>query len=74
MALTAPKLRLSPSASQKGLSLASRQALAILAVDDIRPSSAGVALMQSIDSGAITRTQAIQSVIERARLYANRLT
>lgn len=56
----------------KVMSSASRQALAILAVDDIRPSSAGVALLRSIDSGAITRTQAIQSVIERARLYANR--
>ena len=54
------------------LSLASLPALSILAVDGICPSSAGVALMQSIDSGAITRTQAIQSVIDRARLYAKR--
>ena len=50
---------------------ASSQALAILAVDGIRPSNEGVALMQSIDAGTMTREQAIQSIIERARLYAN---
>lgn len=61
-----------PKSAPTVMSLASRQALAILAVDGIRPSSAGVALLQSIDSGAITRTQAIQSVIERAHLYAKR--
>ena len=33
--------------------------LIILAVDDLRPSTAGVALMPSIDSGAITHTQGI---------------
>jgi hypothetical protein len=51
-------------------SWASSQALAILAVDGIRPSSKGVALMQSLDAGTITHAQAIQSIIERASLYA----
>ena len=51
-------------------SWASSQALAILAVDGIRPSSKGVALMQSLDAGTITHAQAIHSIIERARLYA----
>jgi hypothetical protein len=53
------------------MSSASRQALAILAVDGIRPSHAGVALMQSIDSGSMTHAQAIQTIVERVRLYAN---
>jgi hypothetical protein len=51
-------------------SWASSQALAILAVDGIRPSNKGLALMQSIDSGTMTHAQAIQSIIERARQYA----
>lgn len=55
----------------QGASWASSQALAILAVDGIRPSNEGVALMQSIDAGTMTHAQAIQSIIERARLYAN---
>lgn len=55
--------------SQPG-SWASCQALAILAVDGIRPSNKGLALMQSIDSGTMTHAQAIQSIIERARQYA----
>lgn len=54
------------------MSLASRQALAILEVDGIRPSHAGVALMQSIDSGSMTHAQAIQAIVARARLYAGR--
>lgn len=54
------------------MSLASRQALAILDVDGIRPSHAGVALMQSIDSGAMAHAQAIQAIVTRARLYAGR--
>jgi hypothetical protein len=58
--------------SHQAQSWASSQALAILAVDGIRPSSEGVALMRSIDAGTMTRAQAIQSIIERARLYANR--
>ena len=58
--------------SHQAQSWASSQALAILAVDGIRPSSEGVALMKSIDAGTMTRAQAIQSIIERARLYANR--
>jgi hypothetical protein len=57
------------SPSQPG-SWALNQALAILAVDGIRPSNNGLALMQSIDSGTITHAQAIQSIIERARQYA----
>jgi hypothetical protein len=57
--------------SSQAQSWASSQALAILAVDGIRPSNEGIALMQSIDAGTMTRAQAIQSIIERARLYAN---
>jgi len=49
----------------------SQQALAILAVDNIHPSPAGVALMQSIEAGSMTRVQAIQCIVERARRYAN---
>jgi hypothetical protein len=44
--------------------------LAILAVDGIRPSNKGLALLQAIDSGTMTHAQAIQSIIERARQYA----
>lgn len=54
------------------MSLASRQALAILAVDDIHPSEAGVILMWKIDSGSITHDQAIEEIIKRANLYANK--
>ena len=54
------------------MSLASRQALAILAVDDIHPSEAGVILMWKSDSGSITHDQAIDEIIKRANLYANK--
>jgi hypothetical protein len=57
--------------SLDGLSLASRQALAILAVDGIRPSNVTMALMQAIDSGEITHDQAIQAILERARRMAS---
>lgn len=50
-----------------GMSWVSRQALAISAVDGIRPSDAAIALMRSIDSGAMNRAQAIQAIVERAR-------
>ena len=52
------------------LSWSSRQALAILAVDNIRPSEEAIALMRAIDAGKITHEQAIQSLLEKARRYA----
>jgi hypothetical protein len=61
---------LQPTSASHSMSPASRQALAILAVDGIRPSQTGIALMQSVDSGSMTHAQAIQLVIERAQLYA----
>jgi len=62
---------LTPAVPPKAMSWASRQALAILAVDGIRPSNSGVALMQAVEAGSITRAKAVQSIIERARLHAN---
>lgn len=57
-----------------GKSWASNQALAILAVDNIRPSRAGVALMHSIDAGTMTHAEAIEAILERAHLYADHKT
>jgi hypothetical protein len=67
---TSNPVPLNPSSSQQAASWASRQALAILAVDGIHVSSKGVALIESIDAGTLTHAQAIQAIIERARLYA----
>ena len=52
-------------------SWASQQAVAILAVDDIRISPAGVVLMRALDAGTITHNEAIQSIKKRAAKYAN---
>ena len=60
----------SQSAPQE-LSWASQQAMAISAVDNIQPSAAGLDLMRSMDSGAISYEQAIQSIVDRAHRYAN---
>jgi len=58
------------SSEQTNNSWASQQALAILAVDGIRPTKACIALMQSVENGSLSHAQAIQSVIDRARTYA----
>jgi hypothetical protein len=52
-------------------SWASQQAVAILAVDDIRISPAGLVLMRALDAGTMTHSEAIQSIKKRAAKYAN---
>jgi hypothetical protein len=67
LSMNTPEITLQNPTPAQAKSWASSQALAILAVDGIRPSSEGVVLMQSIDAGTMTHAQAIQSIIERAR-------
>lgn len=43
------------------------QALAILAVDNIRPSQEGIALMQAMDRGEMTYREAVESVLLAVR-------
>lgn len=52
------------------LSRASQQALAILAVDGVQLSLAGVALLQALDAGTMTHSEAVQSIKDRAAKYA----
>ena len=47
----------------------SLQALAILAVDDIRPSKAGLKLLHAVDSGEMTIEEANEAIKVRAREY-----
>lgn len=53
-----------------GLSRASQQAVAILAVDGVQLSLAGVALLQALDAGTMMHSEAIQSIKDRAAKYA----
>ena len=52
-------------------SWAASQSLAILAVDNIRPSKQGIELLQAIDRGEITPNQAIEAILQRAANYVS---
>lgn len=61
----------SSQAAPRQWSWAASQSLAILAVDNIRPSQEGVALLQAIDRGEITPNQAIEAILQRAANYVS---
>lgn len=47
------------------------QAVAILAVDGIRPSQEGMKLLKGMECGAVSYEQAVASILQRASLYAH---
>jgi hypothetical protein len=66
---TSPNFSPLPRASLTS-SWATQQSLAILAVDNIRPSLAGRALMYAMDAGSKTYDEVINSIATRAHQYA----
>jgi len=54
------------------LSKASKDTLASFAVDNIYPSKAGLALFIAVDSGEMTREEAIEAIKQRAFRYGQR--
>ena len=52
------------------LSWSARQAVAILAVDNIKTSEATKDLMRRIDAGEITTAQAIESIVAKGKALA----
>lgn len=51
---------------------AQTQSKAILAVDNIRPSSRGLELSQAVMDGRMTHDDAVKAILERAKIYAQR--
>lgn len=51
------------------LSKTSKDTLALLAVDNIHPSKAGLALFIAVDRGEMTREEAIKAIKKRAFRY-----
>lgn len=51
------------------LSKTSKDTLALLAVDNIYPSKAGLALFIAVDSGEMTTEEAIEAIKQRAFRY-----
>jgi polyhydroxyalkanoate synthesis regulator phasin len=52
----------------------SQDTLALLAVDNIYPSKAGLELFDAVDRGDMTTEEAKEEIIKRARLYAKKET
>lgn len=47
------------------------QAVAILAVDGIRPSQEGMKLLKGMECGVVSYEQAVASILQRASQYAH---
>lgn len=58
-----------PSSSQ-----ATEQALAIMAVDGLRPSKECINLMHQIDRGEISHAQAVAAIVQKAVRHTNTTT
>jgi hypothetical protein len=56
------------------LSWASQQAVAILAVDGMRPSPECFALLEALDAGTMTHDEAVESIMKRVAEYAQHKT
>ena len=52
-----------------GIAWAQKQSQALLAVDNIQPSKAGLELSKAVMEGRITHDEAILAILERARQY-----
>jgi hypothetical protein len=50
---------------------ATEQAIAIMAVDNLRPSQECVNLMHQIDRGDISHAQAVAAILQKAERYAS---
>ena len=53
-------------------SWSARQALAILAVDNLVVSEEGLQLLKAVDQGLMTHDEAIEATLQRAAHYASR--
>ncbi len=59
------------SAITNSTDLATRQAIAIMAVDNLRPSQECINLMYQIDRGEISHAQAVAAILQKAARYAS---
>lgn len=50
---------------------ATEQAIAIMAVDNLRPSQECINLMHQIDRGEISHAQAVAAILQKAASYAS---
>lgn len=50
---------------------ATEQAMAIMAVDSLRPSQECINLMHQIDRGEISHAQAVAAILQKAARYGN---
>jgi len=58
-----------PESDLAAIAWAQKQSQAILAVDNIHPSEAGLELSKAVMEGRITHDEAILAILERAKKY-----
>lgn len=58
-----------PESDLSAIAWAQKQSQAILAVDNIQPSEAGLELSKAVTEGRMTHDEAILAILERAKQY-----